>query len=186
MRLFVAAYPSAEAVASLAAAAPELPPQWRPAAPAHWHLTLAFLGEVAEERLSELQPRLARAAGRSAPLRAAFTGAGAFPSVRRARVFWVGVSGDRAAVVRLAERVTAAARRSGVDVPAGRHRPHLTLARSRAAGGDDASGLVAALASYAGPLWPVEEVVLVRSVLGAAPRHERLAGFALGAAPPVG
>ncbi|GIH91769.1 RNA 2',3'-cyclic phosphodiesterase [Planobispora siamensis] len=61
---------------------------------ANWHLTLAFLGEVPEQVLPELHERLARAVSRHAPMTLAFTGAGAFPSARRARVFWAGLRED--------------------------------------------------------------------------------------------
>lgn len=179
MRLFVAAYPSPEASAALAAALPPLPPQWRPPAAEQWHLTLAFLGEVDEDHLPELTERLSRAAGRCAPLELAFEGAGAFPSLTRARVFWSGLRGDRAALTRLAERVGAAARRSGIEVADRRYRPHLTLARCREPRGDDATRLVAALTSYAGPAWSVQEILLMRSLLGPPVRHSRQRGFRL-------
>ena len=179
MRLFVALYPSPSAVAELAAAMPPLPPQWRPVPVEQWHLTLAFLGEVADFRLPELAERLGRAAARSGSLALALSGAGAFPSARRARVLWAGMAGDRDGVIRLAERASAAARRTGIPIEGRRYRPHLTLARARVPGGIDATEPLAALADYAGALEPVPEIVLVRSHLGSAVRHERLDGWPL-------
>ncbi|GGK71065.1 RNA 2',3'-cyclic phosphodiesterase [Planomonospora parontospora subsp. parontospora] len=96
MRLFVALLPPRPVRDELARAlAPhrEHWPQLRWADPDNWHLTLAFLGEVAEELLPALQTRLARAASRYEPMTLAFAGAGAFPSARRARVFWAGLRG---------------------------------------------------------------------------------------------
>lgn len=179
MRLFVAAYPSPAALAALAAALPELRPQWRPVPQEQWHLTLAFLGDVAEGALAELRGRLGRAAGRSGPLVCGLAGAGAFPSAGRARVLWAGVSGDRDGLVRLAERVSAAARRTGIAVEERSHRPHLTVARARLPRGVDATAVIAAMQFHSGPLEPVPEIVLVRSDLGSGVRHERLAAWPL-------
>ncbi len=67
-----------------------------------WHLTLAFLGEVSEQKLTGLASRLERAAGRYPPQQLAIAGAGAFPAAGRARVLWAGVAGDRQALARLA------------------------------------------------------------------------------------
>jgi RNA 2',3'-cyclic 3'-phosphodiesterase len=179
VRLFVAVYPPPAAVESLAAAFPPLPPPWRVVPVPQWHLTLAFLGEVSESRIAELEQRLGRAAARSDPLRLGLAGAGAFPSARRARVLWAGVTGDRDGLVRLAERASAAARRVGVAIEDRRYRPHLTLARARVPRGADATDVVVGLAGYAGPDWPGGELVLVRSVLGSVVRHERITGWAL-------
>ncbi|MEV0713517.1 2'-5' RNA ligase family protein, partial [Asanoa sp. NPDC050611] len=63
MRLFVAAYPSSEAVADLAAfvgalrvgQAAAAGTNTRLARPETYHLTLAFLGDVADERLADVE-----------------------------------------------------------------------------------------------------------------------------------
>ena len=181
MRLFVAVDPPPAAVQDLEkalrsrglpAARPDL--RWVPAE--QWHVTLAFLGEVAEDRLDELCTRLARAAGRHSPLTAHLHAAGTFGSGARARLLWAGLDCDRLALRRLTESVTAAARRSGIDVDAGRFHPHVTLARARRP--SDLSDCTAAMAGYRGPAWSLDAVRLVRSALGAGaqgrPVHETL------------
>ncbi len=179
MRLFVAVYPSPAALESLAAALPALPEPWRLVPVARQHLTLTFLGDVPAARIAELEQRMGRAAARSGPLAIGLAGAGAFPSARRARVVWTGVAGDRDALIRLAERTSAACRRTGVSIEDRRYRPHLTLARARPPGGTDAGAIIAHLRHYAGPVEPVPEVVLVRSTLGAVVRHEQIAAWDL-------
>ena len=67
-----------------------------------WHVTLAFLGEVSEETLARLAPRLERAAGRHRAFTLSVAGAGAFPKPARANVLWSGMSGDRRALADLA------------------------------------------------------------------------------------
>lgn len=180
MRLFVAVYPSTEAVDSLRAALPgDHRLRWAP--PEQWHVTLAFLGEVDGQRLPDLQARLGRAAGRGRPMTLALHGAGAFPKpVRRGHTLWVGLRGDVEPLERLAARARAAARRVGIDVADRTFRPHLTVARARERG-VDLTGAVAALAAYDGPPFTVADLLLVRSVLGDGPaRHEPLASWPLG------
>lgn len=177
MRLFVALIPPPEAVAELAAAVRELPEAGlRRVRPEQWHLTLAFLGEVDERVLGELEERLGRAARRHPPLTVSLGGAGRFGG----RVLWAGVHGDRAGLRRLADSVRAAARRCGIPTEERPYRPHLTLARGA---GADLAPLVEHLPGVGGCLWRVEELHLVHSDLGAGPggsaRHEPVASWPL-------
>lgn len=183
MRLFVAATPPEsalaeleEAVAPLRAAAPEL--RWTDRSA--WHLTLAFLGEVAEHVLPALETRLERAAHRHPRQQLAIAGGGAFPSVRKAQVLWAGFSADDEALASLAASVAAGARRAGAAPSDDRrkYRPHLTLARCRAPA--DVSELTGALERFTGRVWTADSIHLIRSHLSAGPpRYEDVASFAL-------
>jgi RNA 2',3'-cyclic 3'-phosphodiesterase len=182
MRLFVALAPPPAVIADLnAACAPFRPARGdlRWTSTEAWHITLAFLGEVGEERLDRLLPRLERGARRHGALRLSLRGAGAFPSPRRANVLWTGLSGDRKALADLAATVTAASRRAGAAPPdAGRRfRPHLTLARCRAP--VSVSQIVADLEGYEGPPWQAEEIYLIRSRPNDVPRFETLGTYKL-------
>lgn len=183
MRLFVAVVPPdaalaelEEAVAPLRAAAPEL--RWTGAA--SWHLTLAFLGEVREEVVPDLQARLERAARRHPPQRLAIAGGGAFPTARRAQVLWAGFSADNKALAALADSVAAGARRAGAPPPGQRrqYRAHLTLARCRAPA--DVSNLSQRLAGFTGTSWTATTVHLIRSHLSSGPpQYEDTAAWPL-------
>jgi 2'-5' RNA ligase len=101
-------------------------------------------------------------------------GAGRFGPVRRPQVFWAGLEGDVEPLVDLAHRLAVAAR--GLDLPVEDRpfRPHLTLGRwppRRPADGT----LPERLAGYGGPAWPVTEVRLWESHLGAASPYETVA-----------
>lgn len=164
MTYFVAVRLPARVASDLAAAQSALPPELAAAHPAlrwvppqNWHLTLAFLGEVRTARLPDLEERLARVAGRHAPLSLRLAGSGHFGP----RVLYVGVSGDVKPLGRLAAGVAAAARRAKVSVDDRPYRPHLTLARLRTAG--PLADLVAALSSYDGTTWLVDQIELMES-----------------------
>jgi 2'-5' RNA ligase len=175
MRLFVGLAPSAAALDDLEAACAPLRPtreDLRWTSRELWHVTLAFLGEVGEESLARLLPRLERAAWRHLAFGLSLAGAGAFPSPARANVLWSGLSGDRKALGELAMSVCAAARRAGAPSPdeGRRYQPHVTLARCRAP--VDVRPVVAELSGYQGPTWAVEEIHLIRSTLGGQSRYE--------------
>jgi 2'-5' RNA ligase len=144
-----------------------------------WHITLAFLGEVSEDGLSRLLPRLERAARRHVTFGLGLAGAGAFPGPERANVLWSGLSGDRKTLGELAMSVSAGARRAGALPPdeGRRYRPHVTLARCRTPA--DVRSIVDDLSGYQGPAWTAEEIYLIRSTLGGHPRYETLGTWKL-------
>jgi len=152
--------------------------------PEQWHVTLAFMSEVADRHTDELFERLQRVAARRSPLVLRVAGAGAFPSAGRAKVLWAGLrhEGEDEDLATLAAGVRAAAAKAGTEVAGGRFRPHLTLARLGRP--DDVSRWLGVLDPYAGPSWQAREVALIASHLGQGPnrrpRHDVLETFELG------
>ncbi|GGD12328.1 RNA 2',3'-cyclic phosphodiesterase [Nocardioides daphniae] len=173
MRCFVAVLPPPEAVEHLAdfleprrAAA-----DFRWTAPDQVHLTLAFVGDLAERRLDDLVERLERAAGRRRTVETAITGGGAFPHVAGAKVLWAGLDldeDDAVEVRRMADGARAAANRAGAAVDGQRFRPHLTVARCGRP--TEVSDWVRLLDTYRGPAWTIDTFTLVESHLGEGPR----------------
>ena len=137
-----------------------------------WHVTLTFLGEVDEGVVSDVVPRLARAASRTDAFDLSIGGFGRFGR----RVLYAKVGGDRATLRRLSDRTTAAARRAGIDVSDERFRPHVTVGRSRR--GADLRALVASAPGISAE-WTVTEISLVHSVLGADRRYTIVDTFPL-------
>ena len=137
-------------------------------------LTLAFLGEVDEATVPRLQAGLARSARRADRTELQLAGAGRFGR----NVLWVGVAGAAAPLTELAGRASAAARRAGIVLEDRQFHPHLTVARGR--DGCDLRPWARALASYAGPSWPMAQVSLVRSTLGPRPSYTELASWPIG------
>jgi len=160
----------------------EAGPDLRWTAPEQWHVTLAFLAEVADRNTDELFERLVRAASRRKPLVLRIAGAGAFPHAGHAKVMWAGIEHDGEELMRLAGGVRAAGAKSGIVVGGGKFHPHLTLARLGPAA--DVTRWLRVLDPYAGPSWQAREVALVASYLGQGSngraRHEVRETFQLG------
>jgi 2'-5' RNA ligase len=187
MRLFAAVLPPEDVTAELAVVVEEL--RSLPGAEAlrwtgcpGWHFTLAFYGEVDEDVVPELSARLEGVAGRSEPFGLAVRGGGEFGE---GRALWAGVE-DAGALRGLADRCEAAAREAGVAMGEHRrYRAHLTVARSREA--VDVRAYLDRLDEFAGRVWTVGEVALVRSNLpgsgvpGEQPRYEVVGRWGLGA-----
>jgi len=93
------------------------------------HLTLQFYGEVERTRLPGLEAALTAAAATTGPLTLALAGLGAFPNPARARVVWVGLSGDLDALRQLQAAVAAGGQALGFPPEARGFQPHLTLGR---------------------------------------------------------
>ncbi|HLJ84822.1 MAG TPA: RNA 2',3'-cyclic phosphodiesterase [Candidatus Eremiobacteraceae bacterium] len=56
----------------------------------NWHVTVAFLGELAEPRVAEARQAFVRVAALCEPFRLSLAAIGAFPNLRRPRAVYVG------------------------------------------------------------------------------------------------
>jgi 2'-5' RNA ligase len=150
------------------------------------HVTLKFLGGVAEDRLPAIAGALARAV-RVPPFDVEVRGLGAFPSATRARVLWAGTP-PSAPFARLAADVEGAMAALGFPAETRDFTPHVTLGRVREPRRDP--GLAAALdAAAARPfgVLRVERVSLMRSDLSPrGARYTELAPIPLAATGPQG
>ena len=97
------------------------------------HLTLKFLGDVQEDRFPDLQDAIDRVGTAFGPIQLGLDAVGAFPSPGRARVIWVGLSGDLLQLNRMHLEMDSAASECGFEPETRPFRPHLTLGRSRSA-----------------------------------------------------
>lgn len=173
-RLFLAMWPTSDAVCAIQADLsearrhhPDL--RWQP--PERWHVTLAFLGPAEADRAAASVDRLMSDPPVPAPVRT--RGAGTFGPV-----LWLGVEHGPwlADLAHLLQR--------GLRVPDARFRGHVTVARGRGPlARANAGAAVPGLAQHAGPAWTPDQVTLVASRTGPAPRYDVLAGWPLRGAP---
>ncbi|MHB8512954.1 MAG: RNA 2',3'-cyclic phosphodiesterase [Actinomycetota bacterium] len=144
--------------------------RWVP--PKNIHLTLAFIGEAADP--DPIFEAVERAAETIEPMKLRCGGVGCFPNARRARVIWVGLTGD-------ADRLSSAAR--AIQSELGtigflfEDRPfsgHLTIARLKIPSSVDVAISVEPIE------FSVREIAVMRSKLARpAPSYEEVRSYRL-------
>ena len=147
---------------------------WVP--PHNMHVTLKFLGDIAEENIGILQDRLQeRLSGRS-PILFRVKGVGAFPSPTKPRILWIGLSSEYDALSALARDIDGGLAELGFVPEERPFHPHLTLGRVKQGEGDILTEME-----------PVDfgdvickEILLFQSVLSSkGPEYHALAHFPL-------
>lgn len=93
------------------------------------HLTLKFLGEVAQDKIREIESSLAAIARNNDTFPLQLKGTGAFPPGKRnPRVLWVGIT-ENPGLLRLHDEVESGCEQLGFSREKRRFHPHLTLGR---------------------------------------------------------
>ena len=128
MRLFIALPLPPEIASAAAELLPELP-GLRPVRPELLHVTLAFVGQVSDERLADVLAASAEAAASQAPFAVTLDRAGRFPDGGAPRVVWMGMGEGATESADLAAAVRNALTAREVPFDDKPFRPHVTLAR---------------------------------------------------------
>ena len=135
--------------------------------PEGMHLTLVFLGNVAEDRRVATEAATEWAAQLVAPLRLAVSSLGCFPARGTPRVLWAGLAGEIEPLRALQRDLDARLRAAGFAVEDRRFTPHLTLGRAAPHGrrgtGDVVSKLPREPRDYGS--WVAQDVEVIRSQL---------------------
>jgi 2'-5' RNA ligase len=148
VRLFVAAFPPVSVLSDLQRRVGHGTGRLTPVE--RWHITLRFLGEIAEPERADVE-RALDGVPRAGKISVRLAGGGQFGK-GRSTVLWAGVQGDLGALTALHDAVGAA-----LGAESEPFTPHLTVAYANNGDVRDA------LAGYTGPEWIVDEFVLVRS-----------------------
>jgi RNA 2',3'-cyclic 3'-phosphodiesterase len=132
IRAFVAVTLDTKVVDKIAAASAQLKPQIadvRWVTPANFHLTLKFLGGIDETMVEPIGAAIRKQIRLFQRFTINAKGLGVFPSPKRPRVLWVGLTGDR--LLLLASRVESALQPLGFAPESRKFTPHLTIGRWR-------------------------------------------------------
>ena len=97
--------------------------------PAGIHLTLAFLGEIDDERLALATEAARTAAAQVNPFSYRLSGSGVFGSTQQPRVVWMGIDEPTGRMLRLQSLLTRELARRDFEQDTRPFSPHLTLAR---------------------------------------------------------
>jgi 2'-5' RNA ligase len=130
MRLFVALDTTTavrESIAQFCAKVRPSLPDARWVRPEAIHVTLKFIGEMAEDRVVLIRKALASVRS-AAPVEMEFRGVGFFPDARRPRVFWAGIIASPN-LAEIAREIETRLEPLGIAREKREFRPHLTLAR---------------------------------------------------------
>jgi 2'-5' RNA ligase len=95
------------------------------------HLTLKFLGNIPSRQVAEITKAIEGAVQGISPFHLEIGGLGAFPSLRQARVFWIGIGGEVDKLSRLQQNIDSALAALRFAKEERSFVPHLTLARIR-------------------------------------------------------
>lgn len=110
----------------------DLPVRW--VDPEHFHVTLKFLGEVRAEQIEPIEEALGKVAQSTTAFPVGLGGFGAFPTIRRPRVIWLGV--DASPELRcLKQDLEWSLSDCGFETETRAFHPHLTLGRADGTGG---------------------------------------------------
>jgi 2'-5' RNA ligase len=152
--------------------------------PKNIHLTLKFLGNINTEITGKITLALEEAARGISPFLLRVKGLGAFPSLRKVQIVWVGLTGELDKLSKLQQRVDSSLVPLGFIPESRPFAPHLTIARLR----DRATqverqnlGRLIAEANYeSSHMINVDSVYLMRSQLtNQGPIYNRISSIAL-------
>ncbi|WP_213951209.1 MULTISPECIES: RNA 2',3'-cyclic phosphodiesterase [Tepidanaerobacter] len=96
--------------------------------PENLHITLAFLGEVAVERIPDVKKIVAEGTLNHHPFTIKLEGLGCFPDIRRPRVVWIGIK-DEPELLSVREDINKGLDAAGIFYDKKPFLPHLTIGR---------------------------------------------------------
>lgn len=99
--------------------------------PQNIHLTLKFLGEVAEDKIDKIKSMLDAIAQRASPFSISLSEIGVFPNLNSPRVIWVGIKEGILQASKLAEEIETQMANLGFPKENRPFSAHLTLGRVR-------------------------------------------------------
>ncbi len=133
------------------------------------HLTLKFLGNIRTDTVPAIADAMAGTAAAWTPLSLSARGLGAFPTPRKTRVVWLGLTGDTHPLIELRQDLDRRLEPLGFPRETRPFKAHLTMGRAR--GKVDPHHLAAAIAAAAAsasPTFTADRLVLFKSDLNPA------------------
>jgi len=150
--------------------------------PENLHVTLKFLGETPKARLVTIIEAGKRSHAGIEPFETFWSGFGAFPSLKKARVIWAGMSKGQESLKRLALTLEQEMVHEGYPAESREFTPHLTIGRTRSpAGLEKLARLVESSRNSKIGTMQVTTFSLMKSTLTpGGPIYEELSKFSLG------
>lgn len=118
-----------ERISSAQLAVKQLAPKVNWVVPENFHVTLKFLGNIREDQLHDICSAVETAVDCIDPFEISFSGLGAFPSPRNARVVWAGIKDGAGQLSDLAGAVENELAKLGFEREDRPFRAHVTIGR---------------------------------------------------------
>jgi 2'-5' RNA ligase len=150
-------------ITRLRAAAPDSTASW--SRPESVHLTLKFIGEIAQNRVGHLSQAAAIAVAGFSPFEILITNTGSFPKHGTPRVFWIGVDDYSERLKQLQAKLEDECLQLGFAKEARAFNPHLTIARGRKPQGARALAAAHKEIGFTATEVNVKELTVIRSEL---------------------
>ncbi|MCB2231547.1 RNA 2',3'-cyclic phosphodiesterase [bacterium] len=99
--------------------------------PRNIHMTVRFLGDTDERLIPDLKKLIDRVVSHTRSARVSISRLGAFPNLKKPRVFWAGLDQETPleGIVAMAEEIERGVQALGFEPESKSFKPHLTLAR---------------------------------------------------------
>ena len=138
------------------------------------HFTLKFLGNIDRGKLAEVKSKLSQV--RFEPFQLEIKGAGAFPSLKRMNVIWVGVGEGWSNAEQIFEQTEKVLHEAGFSRETRPFSPHVTIARVRSGRKlDEIGSFLAHLADESFGSFKIEGIRLKQSILSpSGPKYSTL------------
>ena len=133
--------------------------------PRSLHLTVKFLGDIAETAAAGVASAMQRSCRTAAPLALTVQGLGVFPGFRKPRVLWIGLGGQVDALEQLYATLETELAALGFSREKRGFKAHLTLARFKGGGDRDLARVIEELGRYEPKPFSADNLVLFKSDL---------------------
>ncbi len=133
--------------------------------PEQMHVTVQFLGEVADVDIAEVTDAVARGAAKGEPFTLSIEECGCFPPRGAVRVVWAGAKDETGAMLRSVQAIQDELSGVGFDPERRAWSSHITIGRARNAQADSAMRNSIERCTYDSLDQRVESVTLMASVL---------------------
>ncbi len=121
------------------------------------HITLKFLGEIKEDRIAPIRAILDHCAGEIKPFLVTVNSIGAFPTVDKPNIIWLGLKNEQNILTKLASAIEERVNALGFIKEERPFTPHITIGRTRA-------GSHAALSQALPLIKPPQEILEVKAL----------------------
>jgi 2'-5' RNA ligase len=133
--------------------------------PENLHITLKFLGDVDESRMERVFHTVKEALSGASPFKIVLRGVGAFPSVTRPEVIWIGLGEGIESLIKIMTTLETYLARIGFPREKREPVPHLTIARVKKPSKDGISSLLRSLSDIEIGSMEVSDVKVKSSTL---------------------